>query len=141
MEPIKIGITRLSKSFNGRTSISIANVPKINDIRQLWQNKQAEINTAKKQVKLPATVFPFVPGITTLPISFPIKLARPSPNDKAYIPIVAQSKGNINDASKIPDTRVTGPKTNLFSSRFLAAVSVIFEIIGIVFPLRRKISL
>ena len=108
--------------------------------RHKWQQQKVAIKTAVKQVRLPATVFPWAPGIVIFPINFPPRLANPSPNERAKIPTLAQSNGRKRAASKIPKTRVTGPRTNLFSSRFLAAISVTFEIRGIVFPFKRKNS-
>lgn len=131
----------LSKSFNGRTSISIAKRAMIKLVKAFWQTQKQEIYTAIKQVKLPATVFPPEKGITMRPITFPTRLAVPSPKESAKIPTLAASAGKNNAAQIIPITRVTGPKTNLFSSLFLAAISVMFPIIGKDFPFNLKDSL
>ena len=124
--PIAGGIIRLSKSERGRISINIAQSATQREIKQSPQQQKVEIKTAKKQVRLPAAVFPWAPGIVIFPKSFPIRLARPSPKASAKIPTRAQSSGSRSAASRMPHTRVTGPSTKWFSSRFLAAISVIF---------------
>ena len=114
--------------------------PKNKEHKGLRQVKYEVIKIAIKQVKLPATVFPWENGMITWPNSFPNKLASPSPKAKARIPTVAGMGGKINAVNKIPITRVTGPNTKWFSSRFLEAISVIFEITGIVLPFIRRYS-
>lgn len=131
----------LSKSASGKTSISIVQKASRKEIEVLLQIKKVEQKTAKKHARLPATVFPRAPGTGTFPISFPIKLAKPSPNASAKIPNAAFSRGKKRAAQKIPHTRVTGPRTNLFSSRFRAAVSVTLEIKGTWIPFNRNNSL
>jgi len=139
--PIAGGIIKLSKSARGRTSINIAQKAIKSEVRVHPQQQNVEIKTAKKQVRLPAAVFPCAPGIVIFPKSLPIKLARPSPKASAKIPTLAQSKGKSRAASKIPQTRVTGPSTKWFSSRLRAAISVILEITGISIFFERRISL
>lgn len=97
--------------------------------------RKQEMKIAVKQVRLPATVFPPVNGIWTLPNIFPERLARPSPKARAYIPIVAGNDFHIKAQRKIPHTKVTGPRTKRFSSLFLAAASVIVEMTGTWIPL------
>ena len=109
--------------------------------KQFPQQQKVETKTAAKQVRLPAAVFPWAPGIVIFPISFPIRLASPSPKERAKIPTRAQSKGSRRAARRIPHTRVTGPRTNRFSSRLRAAISVTLEIKGISIFFERKISL
>ena len=58
IHPIAGGIIRLSKSARGRTSIHIAQAAIISEHIQQPEQQKVEIKTAKKQVKLPATVFP-----------------------------------------------------------------------------------
>lgn len=95
---------------------------------------------AAKQVRLPATVFPWARGIFILPSSFPTRLALPSPKANAKIPIMAQSSLHKRDAAITPRAIVTGPSTILFSSLFLEAISVIRESKGIRIPLSLAIS-
>ena len=58
MTPIAGGIIKLSKSASGSTSINIAHRAIINEVTVQPQQQKVETNTAIKQVKLPATVFP-----------------------------------------------------------------------------------
>ena len=111
-----------------------------NATSKFFVTQKVAIKIAPKQEKLPATVFPLVKGILICPHSLPIKLAKPSPKAKDKIPTVAGMGGNRAAVNKIPKTKVTGPKTNLFSSRFLAATDVIAEINGTSTPLYRKDS-
>lgn len=130
----------LSRFFKGKISTIIPNPPKIKEQKGLWKHKKDDKKIAIKQVRLPATVLPQVNGITTCPKSFPNKLARPSPKAKAKIPIFAGRGLNINAVTKIPRHNVTGPNTKVFSSLFLEAISVIFDMRGTVFPFNRKNS-
>ena len=81
--PITGGIIRLSKSESGRISINIAKSATHNEIKQFLQQQKVETKTAKKQVRLPAAVFPCAPGIVIFPKSLPIRLASPSPKASA----------------------------------------------------------
>jgi hypothetical protein len=56
--PITGGIIRLSKSASGSISINIAHSPTTREIKQFPQQQKVERKTAKKQVRLPAAVFP-----------------------------------------------------------------------------------
>ena len=131
---MQIGIKILSKSAKGKTSIIMAQRPIIRLTRQLQLQQKVAIKTAVKQARLPATVLPWAPGMVTLPINFPTRLASPSPKESAKIPTRAQSHGRSKAAIRIPKTNVTGPRTNLFSSRLRAAISVTFEMTGTLIP-------
>src|SRR5574344_2906034 len=58
--PSAIGIIRLSKSFRGSTSINMPDAAIISDASAFLLTQKDEMKTAVKQVRLPATVFPFV---------------------------------------------------------------------------------
>ena len=113
---------RLSKSFNGKSSIKVPIDAKIKaEIRDFVCNKIAP-KIPKKQARLPNTVFPFVKGILLFPKTLPHKLASPSPSPSAKIPAVALGILKARIVEIIPKDRVTGPRTNLFSSRSLEAI-------------------
>lgn len=134
--PITNGINILSKSFRGKTSIIIPTNARTKDTNVFLDTRKDSQKIAKKQARQPSTVFPNVKGIFILPKSLPTKLASPSPKESAYIPMAAASKGDhINAHRIIPEQRVTGPKTKRFSSRFLAAASVIADMRGTEIPL------
>ena len=78
------------------------------------QAAKQEIKIAAKHVRLPSAVFPPVSGMCAFPNSFPERLARPSPKASAYIPIEDASGCHKIEEAIIPETRVTGPRTNLF---------------------------
>ena len=73
----------MSKSAIGMTSIIIAASARKNETAALRHTQNEEMNTAKKQVRLPAAVFPCVKGMYMRPNSFPQRLASPSPNASA----------------------------------------------------------
>jgi len=135
-----MGIRRLSKSLRGRTSISIPAQAITRDNSESRVIKKVATKIAAKQVTLPAAVFPFVKGIATFPHILPARLASPSPRAKAQIPIEAGTGSKRRAVIKTPEARVTGPRTNLFSSRFLAAACVTADITGTVKPLILKSS-
>ena len=58
IQPITGGIIRLSKSASGKTSMHMAARPITRAIKVEPKQAKVEIKTAKKQVRLPATVLP-----------------------------------------------------------------------------------
>ena len=78
-----MGIIKLSKSFKGNNSMNIPITAIISAAKVLPHTAHEDKKIAAKQVRLPATVFPAVNGITVMPNTFPARLAKPSPNARA----------------------------------------------------------
>ena len=78
----------------------------------------------------PLKVFPNVNGILGPWRVLPIKLATPSPNDKAKTAMVAILYSKKVNAVNIPAHKVIGPKTIFPLSRVREASSVTFDISG-----------
>ena len=53
----------MSKSVRGITSTTVAITARINATLAFWQTQKEDMNTAIKQERLHAAVFPFVKGI------------------------------------------------------------------------------
>ena len=84
-----MGITRLSKSLSGKSSINIPTAAMDKESAHDPNTAYDERNIARKHVRLPAAVFPCVNGMIHCPNIFPERLASPSPNASAKIPAVA----------------------------------------------------
>ena len=129
----------LSKSFNGRISISIPETARHSAASAFCRTQNVEMKIAKKHTRLPAQVFPPVYGMCRFPKIFPARLASPSPNASARIPAAAAFCYHNNALKKIPMTSVKGPSTNFPLSRARAAMSVMSEISGIEIPRSARI--